>query len=202
MAEEDPAGIAPLRGPPQDRLQPDLRQLDGQDRTGRRVRLAQRAAAEGVHLVDHPRVQRTVPGERGQPAHLPELLQRRALFGHRAVESVLAVDPHRALVEVVRLRYPRGVRVPLHQQMGDAVVGQEVGGRQAASPAAHDQNWDLDCSHILPSTCVLRTSGMFPRMEMRAVPTAHRRPFRTRFGKRSTRFGERRTPYGGPAAVL
>ncbi|GAA1865640.1 hypothetical protein GCM10009736_36130 [Actinomadura bangladeshensis] len=48
------------------------------------------------------------------------------------------------------LRDLRRAGVPFHQQVADAVVGQEDGGGQAAPAPAHDQNRDLDCSHARP----------------------------------------------------
>lgn len=143
VAEQDPPGVALLGVAAQGRFEAQLRQLGRHDGPGRLVRLVQRAAAEAVHLVDQPGIQRSLAGERRLPADLAELLRGRGLSRHVLVQPVLAEDLHRALVEVVRLRQARGVGAAFDQQVAHAVVRQEDGGGQAGATTADDQYRDF-----------------------------------------------------------
>lgn len=147
VPEADSTRSALLGVPPQDRLEPDLRQVAREARAVGCIALVERPATEAVHRVERAGIQRAAPTEGGAPADLAEALQRRPDRVNRVRDPVLAEDLHRPLVQVVRLRQVRRRLVAFDEQRLHTQLGQEDRRCQPAAAATHDQNRNVHVGH-------------------------------------------------------
>lgn len=142
-AEVDAPGGKPLRALLEDRLEPDLRQVELPPGAGGAPMLVGAAGAPALQPRDAPPV---VGGRSGQPGVVRgrrHVLRRGAALGDLLRDSAVLEDLHRPLVEDVRLRQRRRGRQRADQQVINPQSREEHRRGQARASPAHHQDVDV-----------------------------------------------------------